>query len=173
MSLREFVSLFTKVAGQQPASLLKRCFFCNYFSSILWVHFQNFSEYLFLGHTSEWLLPVCGKCTGRFCFLGESILHHFLFWIFYYFKLGMASLSILLNILFLFVFNFKTQNSPYTLIYHSQTDFLKRFMFCYIILIVLIALRQKYWLRLRTLILSQIMLKEFRTLLKHLKFLIF
>lgn len=79
-----------------------------------------------------------------FCFLGESILHHFYFEFYFYFKFGMACLSILLNILFLFVSNFKTQNSPYALIYHSETDFLKRFMFCYIIFIVLIVLRQKY-----------------------------
>ena len=93
---------------------------------------------------------------------------HFLF-IFDFVKLGIAPLilKIIINILLLSLFNFKTQNSLYILIDDSITDFLKRFIrtfhvfcyipvtdflkrfictfhvFCNIILIVLIALRQK------------------------------
>ena len=92
-------------------------------------------------HTSEWLLPVCGKCTSQescwkicvkegtiFCFV-------FVFWgcpfcttfYFDFLKLGIAPLMlkiILLNILFLFLFNFKTQISYYILIDDSVTDLL-------------------------------------------------
>ena len=52
-------------------------------------------------------------------------------------------LKIIWNIFFLFAFSFKTLNSLYVLIDGSLTDWLKRFLFCCIIAIVLIALRQK------------------------------
>ena len=60
-------------------------------------------------------------------------------------------LQIVLNILFLFLFNFKT-HFFYILTDDSLTDFLKRFIFCYIILIVLITLRQNSWLKIQTLL---------------------
>ena len=120
------------------------------------VHFQTFWEYLVFGAHFQWLLPVCGPrslcenlCQGRqhiifgFCFLGSLFCTMFSF---NFLKLGITPLmlKIILNILLLFVLNFKI-NFFYILILYldSVTDFLKRFIVCYIILIVLIALRQK------------------------------
>ena len=160
MSVGKFVSLFSNAAGQQTACLLKRYYFTVIFQVFCEYIFKLFGSSCFVAYTSEWLLPVCGKCTSQescvkihakegsiFCFV-------FVFWgypfcmtfYFDFLKLSIAPVMlkiILLNIFFLFLFNFKTQISYYILLDDSVTDFLKSFMFSYIILIVLIVLRQK------------------------------
>ena len=143
MSVGELVSLFNKVTGQQTASLLKRYCFTVTFQVFCQYIFKYFGSSCFLVHTSEWLLPVCGKCTSQescvkicvkegsiFCFV-------FVFWgysfctTFYcdFLKLGIAPLmlKILLNIFFIFLFRFKTQISYYILIDDSVIRFLKMF----------------------------------------------
>ena len=54
MSAREFVFLFSKVAGQQNEPLLKRYLFS-----------KDFVRTCFLRHTLELLLPVYGKCASQ------------------------------------------------------------------------------------------------------------
>ena len=61
---RGVVSLFSKVADQEPTSLLKRYFFCSYFSRILLVHFQTYWEYLLFGAHFWVASSSVWHCTG-------------------------------------------------------------------------------------------------------------
>ena len=84
---------------------------------------------------------------------GKIFLFVFVFWenlfcttfYFDFLKFGIAPLMLktILNTLFSFVFNFKIQIPIYILIDGTVTNFLKRFIFCYIILTALIALGQE------------------------------
>ena len=157
--LWESLFLVSKIAGQQTASLLKRYCFTVIFQVFYEYIFKLFRNTCFLAHTSEWLLPVCGKCTSqercvKICVKeGSTFLFVFVFWgspfcttfYFNFLKLGIAPLmlKIIYNILLLFLFNLKTQISFYILIDDFVTGFLKCLIFCYIIFIVLIVLGQK------------------------------
>ena len=134
-----FVSPFSKVAGQKTASLLKRYCFTVIFQVFCEYIFKVFGNSCFLAHTSEWLLPVCGKCTSQkscveiYVEEGSIFFFVFVFWgnpfcttfYFDYLKLGRTPfmLKIILNILFLFLFNFKTHISFYISTDDSVTDF--------------------------------------------------
>ena len=118
MSVGEFVSLFSKFTSQQTMPLLKRYRFTVIFQVFCGYIFKYFGSSCFYIHTSEWLLPVCGKCTSQescvkihvkessiFCFVfvfwGYSLYTTFYF---DFLKLGIAPLmlKIILNIFFCF-----------------------------------------------------------------------
>ena len=173
MSVGEFVSLlFLLICRPTNCVCAEKIFVIQLFFKEFVSSFLNFLGVLvYLGPT---LLNGCFQDVANaqtkslvwkfvqrkatyFClFLGKSFLHHvffffsFLFFFFDFVKLGISPLllKIILNILLLFLFNFKTQIFLYILINDSVTDFFKCFIctfyiFCYISLIVLIALRQK------------------------------
>ena len=147
---------FSEIAEHQTEPLLKRYYTAVIFQVFYKYIFKLFGSTCFLEHTSEWLLPVCGKCTSQescvkiyvkesslfldvFAFLGNPFCTTFYF---EFLKLRIAPLmlKIILNIFFC---NFKTQISFYILIDDSANDFFKCFIFYYIVLIFLIVLRQK------------------------------
>ena len=135
----KFASLFSKAAGRQTASLLERYLFYSFFFKDFVSIFSNF-----LGVLVFWgpLLNSCFQSVANAQAINvvwKFVLRKKTFVCFCF--LGM--IKTILNILFLFRFNFKTQISFYILIDDSVTNFFKCFILCYIILILLITLRQK------------------------------
>ena len=159
MSEREFVSPLVKFQDTKLSLCWKDIILQLFFKCFISI-FSNFLRVpVFLEHTSEWLLPVCGKCTSQescvkiyvkesslflvvFVFLGDPFCTTFYFQ-FLKLRIAPSMLKIILNILFLFLCHLKTQISFYILIDDSAKDFWKCFIFCYIVLIFLIVLRQK------------------------------
>ena len=153
MSVGEFVSLlFLLISRPTNHIFAEKIFVIQLLSKDFVSTFSNFLGVpVYLGHT---LLNGCFKDVANA--QAKNVVWKFVlrkatyFCLSLFVKLGIAPLmpKIILNILLLFLFNFKTQISLYILIDDSVTDFLKRFIctfhvFCYIFLIVLIALRQK------------------------------
>ena len=129
MRVGYFVSFFSKVVDQQPASLLKKS---------LWVHLQTFWGCLFLGQISKWLLPcvangrtdnVVWKLVLRkvayfcLCLLFVKICcAPILILIFCELATVPLMLKTIINILLLLVINFKTQNWLFIWIDNSLTN---------------------------------------------------